>query len=112
MYLFRGAQAFSFASDDSPNLSREFTGHDTSLAGHCKTKAPYQGVAVSDTGFVSGYRFSDTASSSKSDAPLGAGRRLPRSAPLLTAQEKYVSVGQEVPLNHEASECSREKKVS
>src|ERR1700687_5011987 len=27
----------------------------------------------SDTGFVSGYRFSDTASFSKSDAPLGAG---------------------------------------
>jgi len=27
---------------------------------------------LSDAGFVSGYRFSDTAKSSKSDAPLGA----------------------------------------
>jgi hypothetical protein len=27
-------------------------------------------------GFVSGYRFSDTVSSSKSDAPLGAGHRI------------------------------------
>jgi hypothetical protein len=58
--------------------------------------------------FVSGYRFSDTANSSKSEAPLGAGsdrrRRLPS-----TAQQKYVSVGQEVPLNHEASDCSRRK---
>jgi hypothetical protein len=27
--------------------------------------------------------------------------------PSSTAQKKYVSVGQEVPLNHEASDCSR-----
>jgi hypothetical protein len=30
---------------------------------------------LKNSGFVSGYRFSDTVSSSKSDAPLGAERR-------------------------------------
>jgi len=53
---------------------------------------------------VSGYRFSDTVSPSKSDAPLGAA---PRPLTRLTAHERYVSVGQEVPLNHEASDCNR-----
>src|SRR4029077_15295291 len=56
---------------------------------------------------LKGYRFSDTVSSSKSDAPLGAIRRLSVPNPPSTAQQKYVSVGQEVPLNHKASDCSR-----
>src|ERR1700687_1484072 len=35
----------------------------------------YRGIAFTVIGFVSGYRFSDTVSFSKSDAPLGAGHR-------------------------------------
>src|SRR6202521_4255151 len=44
------------------------------------TPVSYQSIAFTATGFVSGYRFSDTASFSKSDAPSGAGHRptLPR----------------------------------
>jgi hypothetical protein len=41
-------------------------------------------------GFVSGYRFSDTASAAKSIAPLGAGWRIPTfSANCLAPEERY-----------------------
>jgi tRNA(Ile)-lysidine synthase len=57
--------------------------------GHPEAAPPFPAAAkdaVEKVGFVSGYRFSDTVSSSKSDTPLGATappeRRQPRSLPL------------------------------
>jgi hypothetical protein len=71
--------ALSHERSRAPRARRNNSDFDFALKGHgfSRAAAPQNQCRLyrlrKNSGFVSGYRFSDTASSSESDAPLGAG---------------------------------------